>query len=147
VFPPVSIPKNWHPSDGTVTMENLVGAWRKTHSVPATKIDVVTALLGSACPMRTLTTWMPDVHHVGSAVYVEQHALPGLLNNRHSYEHVFLSLPELSTAPFCLRHADFCDHLILDNPHVLMCDHGALKAKLPNIVTRLFWEVFGVCSR
>ena len=50
MFPPVSIPeKNWPPGDTMVTMDNLVGVWRKQIGAPRTKINVVTAFLGSAC--------------------------------------------------------------------------------------------------
>jgi hypothetical protein len=144
VFPPVFLAprifaENWRPND-CMTMEKLISHLRNTHRVPRTKIEVVTALLGSTSPMPTLIPLMPEVYHVGSAVYVQKCAVPGLLNNRHSNEHVYLSLPEGSTAPFCLRHAGFCHHTI--DPHVLICDHGALDAKFPNIVTRLF----GMCS-
>jgi hypothetical protein len=102
---------------------------------------VVTAHFGSTCPMPTLVALMPsEVHHTASAVYDKNCAGPLLLSFNHSYEHIYLSLPATaSTAPLCLRHERFdCRHKHASLPHVLMCDRGALDAKLPNIVARLF---------
>ena len=133
---------NWRTSP-EMTMDRLVFELRQQlDGTPRTKIRVVTAHLGSTCPMSTLVALMPEVHHTASAVYDTNCVGPRLLSFQHSNEHIYLSLPSASTAPLCFRHERLlCPHMPASLPHVLMCDRGALDAKLPNIVDRLF----GIC--
>jgi hypothetical protein len=130
-------------NDDNMTMAKLVDNLRSQVGAPRTQIRVATALIGSISPALTLTSLMPEVTYVATAVYDKKWASPPLVSSCHSPQHVYLSLPAANMGPLCLRHAGLCPQRHM--PHVLMCDKVMFDTMLPDIATRLVVAI--LCDR